>query len=99
MTKQKKTALDLACEHMIKKGIINCAINCPLRRNCSAIEDEHCIKEIKQYFQEQADIPDGWDVVKEKIKQLKNSELPYKVADAYVLEKLCWENGIEVNDE
>lgn len=101
MSRQKKTALDKACEEIsslfYEVGCCNCSANCGLK-NTGLFVKKVCIKNLKQYFQEQADIPDGWDIIKETIKQLKNTKLPYKIADAYVLEKLCWEYGIEVKN-
>lgn len=81
----KKTALELACQwisDLISKSP-NCilgisypedeeAITCPLAyEECRKISNTRvCTEKLKQYFQRKADIPDGWDVVKELCENL-----------------------------
>ena len=108
MTKEKKTALDLMAKQLSKLWWTTLwNTNCPLYSNycktCSKVNN-NCENKIKQYFQEKADIPDGWDVIKKRIafhkKALWDNPSPeYNEGIILELENLCEWNGIEVDDE
>lgn len=111
MTKQNKTALDLACEELAfycSKPKRRCFMDEDFNmKNCSH-DYPACQESIKQYFQEQADIPDGWDIVKEIYSQIKGQLKIWDKNDKWYdgLDFIkCWidftlENkyGIEVDD-
>lgn len=68
MNKLKKTALDLACSDLMVK-ITNCEFDCPAKSLCTKDKTRdlfRCKAVLKKYYKQQADIPDGWDVVKDK---------------------------------
>lgn len=111
----KKTALDLACEELnyliySEKTGIGCG-DCPAVKdcelNCESYSVKNCTKNLKQHFQEQADIPDGWDVVKKIHKALQDLWLDTAGEDEefaygraiYCVKDYLEEAGIEVNDE
>lgn len=115
MAEEKKTAIDKACEELynfIKKE--NCCNSCPVcNKGCKLLVQinyenvsntkEKCLEMIKQYFQEQADIPDGWDVIKKRIafhkKALWDNPSPeYNEGIILELENLCEWNGIKVDN-
>ena len=78
----KKTALDLACEFIQNGGLEMCSL-CSI--DCKHLQTRRtkneCFKKVKQHFQQQADIPDGWDVVKEIYKHYskENKELEKEI--------------------
>lgn len=65
----KKTALVLACEELEKNKVVASVMceTCPDKGKCELCNGAQPTKARiwKQYFQQQANIPDGWDVVKE----------------------------------
>ena len=67
----KKTTNDLMAEELYNKGFRACSID----KFCAnqGLNKNECIECIKVHFQQQADIPDGWEVVKE-IKQMCEDE-------------------------
>ncbi|MDO5329031.1 MAG: hypothetical protein Q4E88_02870 [Coriobacteriia bacterium] len=78
----KKTAFDCLLDCIYWDTFeSDCANHCPIWNRdcgcensndvCSPIDKELCKKKLKQHFQQQADIPDGWEVVKEIYEELK----------------------------
>lgn len=69
----KKTALDLACEWIsARQGCSDCIVS---KEICERYEYSKCKDKIKQHFQQQADIPGGWDVVKDIRQMCINDQL------------------------
>lgn len=97
---KKKTALYLACEEIDYlwgkfDGLYP-----------DDYTDEFCekygygINGVKQYFQQQADIPDGWDVVKEILKIIRTTN-KFEL-ESYLENVICTrlrQAGMEVDDE
>lgn len=71
MSKENKTALDLACKYIVKLEMSLHSNDSYIQPNyckknkCNPKSEIYCFDCCRQYLQEQADIPDGWDVVKE----------------------------------
>lgn len=121
MCKEKKSALDLMADmimtHYFETGMCD---SCPAKVNdfCNAediFNHDACIEQIKQYFKKQADIPDGWDVVKKQIKVLEKElgewrkkarewKMELKITEILVneirlLKRMLIEAGIEVPND
>lgn len=109
MNKEKKDALTLACK--VLDDFVDCSnswdIYCPLEDKCNI--ELNCGMQLKQYFQQQADIPDGWDVVKEIYKKIKQDRSRHEEGshDAWLecdhlidfIEYLYKESGKEIHNE
>ena len=106
MCKQKKDALTLACEELETRT------SCPkdlydFDCDCENTCNNNYTQCWKQYFQQQADIPDGWDVVKEIYKMTyvyytdRHIErfIENKLEKAGLLESTLEEAGMEVCNE
>lgn len=101
----KKDAITLACVEVRERWGTNCCSSCPVNRgkkkiDCTGYFDRDiCLSLIKKYFQQQADIPDGWDVIKKWIKEesTRMEHIDERMA-SLVLQKLCKKYGIEVDD-
>lgn len=113
----KKTALDIACEELAENGW--CFAQCEHSDDncrCFAVKNTGrndvsniCIEQFKQHFKQQADIPDGWDVIINEIKSINKYIKDFKLdspSSVYIaknrkkyLETLCISNGIEVKYE
>lgn len=97
---KRKTALRMACEKLYDKGYKACTIDGFCANQ--GLDREECIVCIQRHFQQQADISDGWDVVKTKIKDLKslinrtyNSDKESIHNNIYLLEQMCKQAEIE----
>lgn len=112
MTKQRKTALDKACDWIVA-NVDNklCYFGkCKLKekKECNF---KNCVKKHKKYFQQQADTPDGWDVVSDiygLLKDVLSNLAPAEVdfSSIYQIKSICEcikntmkQAGIEVDDE
>lgn len=71
----EKTPFELLLTFVSKQDVCN---ECPLYENgdCNHKEKNNCYKNLKQYFREQAKLPDGWDVlkvIKQEMDSFKNA--------------------------
>lgn len=93
----KKTALDKMCSDFIIR-IRNCEFDCPAKSLCTKDKTKDlfkCQSVLKKYYKQQADIPDGWDVVKEIYKYIDQNHSQKPDIKLFVIDKLN-EAGIEV---
>lgn len=94
MAKEKKDTLDLACKYIVQLDMSlhsndsKIQPNYCTQKDCKAKSAADCLVCCKNYFQEQATIPDGWDVVKEIYEFVKNTSNGIKEQE---------EKGIEYN--
>lgn len=96
MNKEKKDALTLSCEKLadiIDNPDSLCYIDF---LDCSIENTEEMINYMKNHFQEKADIPDGWDVVKEIYRQFPHSDDQADGETQEFIKRKLQEAGIEV---
>lgn len=108
----KKTANDLMAEEIY--NLVECygCDGCPVFRDdenaCEhllnadeiSVKETDCIERLKQHFQQQADIPDGWDVVRELLKIIRTTN-KFEL-ESYLENVICTrlrQAGLEVEDE